>query len=72
MATFSTNITSKNFLEKNIFLYINDQAITLTELSSSNLKKIYTDVILVSDFIKLDDPQNKNITPLLLKNKLLA
>ena len=61
MATFSSNITSKNFLEKNIFLYINDQAITLTELSSSNLKEIYTDVILVSDFIKLDDPQNKNI-----------
>lgn len=56
-ATIGTNISS----EKNVFLFINDATITSNYLSSSNLKEIYTNIILISDFAKTDNPQNENI-----------
>ncbi len=68
-ATFSTNTASRKFLEKNIFLLINDPTIFSSDLSSSNLKDKYTNIILISDFAKTDNPQNESIK---IDSKLLT
>lgn len=52
--TIGTNTSSK----KNVFLFINDPTISSTDLSSSNLKENYTNIVLISDFAEEDNLQN--------------
>ena len=63
--TMGTNTSSK----KNVFLFIDDPTISSSDLSSSNLKDKYTNIILISNFAKTDNPQNESIK---IDSKLLT
>jgi len=68
-AILSTDNISRKNLEKKMFLFINDSEISRDDLSSSNLKEIYTNIILISEFRETDNLQNENIK---IDSKLLV
>ena len=55
--TRRTNASS----EENVFLFIKDSSITSVDLSSSNLKEKYTNIILISDLAQTATSQNEQI-----------
>ncbi len=51
-ATFSTNLADKKVLERNLFLFVNDQSISKADIKASNLEPEFSNIILASDIKK--------------------